>query len=117
MRWKNESKRKREGENASFDGGKMIGYADRSLVSLSVLAITVIAQESITQVFNFLSFIIAGKSLYRFPVIREKDRYSKKYADWIIAGTFISIGSAFFLSWILIPNTVLFTLLWGDGWL
>lgn len=68
------------------DGGKTIGYLERSVVLLLVL------MDQPTGI----GFLIAAKSILRFGEIKgDKDR---KFAEYIIIGTFMSFGWALLIS-------------------
>lgn len=97
---------KDEGENSKKDGA-YIGWAERSLIFCAVWVMNVVEGVSIGNVFNFLSIIIAGKSIYRFPS-RNDIEESKTLRQWYISGTFTSMTVGIFLSCLLIPEAPLF---------
>ena len=68
------------------DGGRYIGYLERSLVLLLML----INQPT------GIGFLIAAKSILRFGEI--KDSQSRKVAEYIIIGTFMSFGWALLIA-------------------
>lgn len=97
----------KEGEKNSNSDGAFIGGAERSLIFCAVWIMNVVEGASIGNVFNFLSIIIAGKSIYRFPRGNDTET-SKTLRQWYIAGTFTSMTVGVFLSCLLIPKAPLF---------
>lgn len=102
----------KKGEDNSKKDGAYIGWTERSLIFCAVWIMNVVEGVSIGNVFNFLSIIIAGKSIYRFPS-RNNSENSKTTRQWYISGTFASMTGGIFLSCLLIPEAPLFFLLFN----
>ncbi|MGQ4834266.1 MAG: hypothetical protein ACP6IS_10285 [Candidatus Asgardarchaeia archaeon] len=79
-------------------GGKMIGYAERSFIFLVFLAVY-LEKQSLTSIFSYLTFIIAGKAIFRFSS-KESGQSARACADWYILGTFLSVLLGLFLTWL-----------------
>lgn len=77
------SKRKTLSDDEGLtDGGRFIGYLERALILILVLA----GQA------GGVGFLIAAKSILRFGEI--KDSSQRKMSEYIIIGTFMSFGWA-----------------------
>ncbi|MBK1833492.1 DUF3307 domain-containing protein [Roseibacillus ishigakijimensis] len=72
--------------NGLTDGGKIIGYLERALVFLFIIA----GQPA------GIGFLVAAKSILRFGDI--KDPSQRKITEYIIIGTFLSFGWALLIS-------------------
>ena len=78
-------------------GGMLIGYAERSLIFLAFLMLRSENGASLSDLLNSVSFIIAGKAIFRFST-KNSDR--RTCADWYILGTFLSVLMGLLISWI-----------------
>lgn len=87
-------------------GGMFIGYSERSMIFLAFLIIFFGGSTSYDAILGFLSFIVAGKAIFRFSSKELTDRFC---ADWYILGTFLSILFGMFLSWVFFRSLLLVT--------
>ncbi len=78
-------------------GGELIGYCERSLIYIAFCIVYSSRHADFVYVLNYLSFIIAGKTIFRFS---SRDRVSRECIDWYILDTFLSITLGLSLSWI-----------------
>lgn len=83
-------------------GGRLIGYAERSLVYLAFLMawLGFVARDTVVQL---ISYVIAGKAIFRFPAASGKGQGggrvdARACAEWYIFGTFASLALAVFIS-------------------
>ncbi len=80
-------------------GGRLIGYTERSFIFLAFLIAYLENIQTFSAIFSYLTFIIAGKAIFRFSS-KESGENARACADWYILGTFLSILLGLFLSWI-----------------
>lgn len=75
------------------NGGRVIGYAERLLIYVFVLA----------QAPTAIGFLVTAKSIFRFGEVTGGDR--RKHAEYVIIGTLVSfayaVTAAYFVRWIL----------------
>ncbi len=89
----NRFKKEVRGEcGGKINAGKMIGYAERSLIYL-IFLIAYAGTLNLASALNALSLIIAGKGLFRASNSRE-------CTEWYILGTFMSIFLGTLITWI-----------------
>ncbi len=78
------------------NGGYLIGCTERALIYAAFMIGFYDALLSYTSILGFLSFIVAGKAIFRYS---SKEANSRACADWYILGTFLSIGLGLAVSW------------------
>jgi len=84
-------------------GGMLIGYAERSLIFLAFIMLRLEGQASVSEILDSISFIIAGKAIFRFST-RNPDK--RVCADWYILGTFMSVLMGLLFSWIFLFGVI-----------
>lgn len=71
------------------DGGRIIGYAERLLIYVFVLANAPAA----------IGFLVTAKSIFRFGEVTDDDR--RKHAEYVIIGTLVSFAYAVTLAYLI----------------
>lgn len=77
-----------EGDSGLKEGGRIIGYCERLLVFVFVLASAPSA----------IGFLVTAKSIFRFGEVTEAAR--RKHAEYVIIGTLVSFAYGVTLSYL-----------------